>query len=370
MKILVVDDSASTLSILSHFIEKNDEFEVIGYTDPLELVAELDGLNFDIAVVDYVMPGLDGPQVMEKIRANPKFANVPILVLTANTDRETRLDSLSNGAIDFINKPVEPIEFGTRLKNIGQLRAAQRLLEDESRLLNSEVEARTRILLEREQDILDIVTKTAGFRSGDTGRHPVRVGKYSAAIAEQLGLANAFCQNIAIAAQMHDIGKVALSDEMLNANLRPAASDAASDAASHAASDPAQLEVHTSAGHEILADSKNPILIMAASIAQSHHEKWDGSGYPSGRQKNEVPVEARIVAVADCFDNLATGRLGEDTWSVEDVAAHLNAQSGTAFDPEVLAAFNRALPKLREILVRYGDVIGNVAAKQDSGAAA
>ena len=140
MKVLVVDDSASTLTIISHFIEKDEGFEVVGYTDPLKLVAELDSLDFDIAVVDYVMPELDGPQLMQKIQANPKFKNVPILVLTANSDRETRLNALSNGAIDFISKPVEPIEFAIRLRNIGQLRAAQLQLEKQSQLPNAGVE--------------------------------------------------------------------------------------------------------------------------------------------------------------------------------------------------------------------------------------
>lgn len=343
MKILVVDDSASTLSILSHFIEKNDEFEVIGYTDPLELVAELDQLNFDIAVIDYVMPGLDGPQVMEKIRANPKFANVPMLVLTANTDRETRLNSLSNGAIDFINKPVEPIEFGTRLKNIGQLRAAQLLLEDETRLLNSQVEARTRILLEREQDILDIVTKTAGFRAGNAGRRPLRVGKLSEAIAGQLGLANAFCQNIAVAAQLHDIGMAGLSDAAFNPESGASFTDGK------------LLEKHTSIGHAILSESKNPILIMAANIAHFHHEKWDGTGFPEGRRKNETPIEARIVAVADSFDSLATGVGREALAPIEEVCQYMADQAEVSFDPEVVDAACKALPKIKQILARYAD---------------
>lgn len=335
MKILVVDDSASTLSILSHFIEKNDAFQVLGYTDPLQVVAELDQLNFDIAVVDYMMPGLDGPELMDEIRAKPKFAHVPILVLTANTDRETRLDSLAHGAIDFINKPVEPIEFNARLKNIAQLRAAQVLLEDETRLLNSEVEARTRILLDREQDILDVVTKTAGYRHGETGRHPLRVGKYSAALAEQLGLANAFCQNIAVAAQLHDIGKVGVDDDAMNTA--------------------SQQEEHTSIGHDILADARNPILIMAASIARSHHEAWDGSGYPAGASGNEIPIEARIVAVADCFDTLAMGSDAFPALPVEAVAQKLMDQSATAFDPDVIEAMSSALPKLKQIWMRYQD---------------
>ena len=137
MKVLVVDDSASTLTIISHFISKNEDFEVVGYTDPVKLVSELGQLEFDIAVIDYSMPGLDGPQVMQKIRTYPKFKNVPLLVLTANADRETRLTALSNGAIDFVNKPVEPIEFGLRLKNIGQLRAAQLVLENQAQLLSA-----------------------------------------------------------------------------------------------------------------------------------------------------------------------------------------------------------------------------------------
>lgn len=343
MRVLVVDDSASTLTIISHFIEKIDGFQVVGHTDPVELVDQLDQMEFDIALVDYVMPGLDGPQVMRKIRAHRKFQNVPILVMTANTDRETRLKSLSNGAIDFINKPVEPIEFTTRMKNIGQLRAAQLMLEDKARLLNCEVERQTRKLLEREQDIVDIVTKTAGFRDNDIGRHSLRVGKYSAVIAEQLGLDTVFCKDIGVAAQLHDIGKVAISDAVLKKSTKFTPADVE------------EMKNHTRVGHEILAGSKSPVLVMAATIAQFHHEKWDGSGYPSGRAHKDIPIEARIAAVADCFDALATARRYKEPWPVEEIAAYLDEQAGCAFDPDVVQAFAQAMPKVRQIMATYSD---------------
>ncbi len=337
MRILLIEDNQTNLIFLRRLVERIGGMAV-AYGSPVEALSDMPGLDYDIAVIDYRMPVLNGIELLKEMARFEKYRNKPAVFVSADADTATRMAALEAGAIDFLTKPVSPLEFQARLRNLMALVDAQNKLADQAGWLRSEVDKAVTQLREREVEIIERLTTAASYKCAETARHTIRVGAYSEAIARAFGLSPEQCYDIRLASPMHDIGKVAIADAILNKNGK--------------LSDEEFTEVkrHTLIGYDILADSKSELLQLAAEIALTHHERWDGRGYPHGTAGAAIPLSGRIVALADNFDALTTVRPYKEAWSVERAVAHIIAQSGTQFDPDCVKAFESVVPECLAIM--------------------
>ncbi|MEW6640382.1 MAG: HD domain-containing phosphohydrolase [Pseudomonadota bacterium] len=324
---LLVDDSPSMLDLLKRVVESDGSVHAHAYLDPLKALEIARTTDFDIVLVDYQMPELDGISFIRELRSYPRFVDVPVVMITSVEDESVRLQALEAGATDFLPKRPQATELNVRLRNLIKLGAAVRKLNNQAEMLVSEVAAATRKLQEREEEIILRLALAVEYRDNDTGEHTLRVARYSRLIAEELGLAARFCREIYLAAPLHDVGKVAIPDHIL---LKPGRLDAA---------EMATIRTHADIGSQILADSHCELIQLAAVIARGHHERWDGSGYPDGLRGREIPIAARIVAVADVFDALTMQRPYKKAMPLEEARAYMAARKGTEFDPLCIEAF-------------------------------
>lgn len=323
--------------------------EVAAIPDPRDALALVCGQGLDVLLVDIANLGTDGLNLLRQIRAEPAFAEFPVIVLTATGDGQRRTEALELGATDFLSTPVDPIELTVRLRNALSLRRCRDRVSAQARELERHVRERTEELAASRLEVIHCLARAAEFRDNETGMHVVRVGHYAAIIAQQLGLHKAAAERIAHAAPLHDLGKIGIPDAIL---LKPGKLD------------PDEFEVmkrHCEFGFWIVEEtslgrrraslsealrgpgragaSRSPLLRTAGIIALTHHEKWDGSGYPLGLAGDEIPLEGRITAVADVFDALSSKRPYKRAFPIETCLAMLQQGRGTHFDPQVLDAF-------------------------------
>jgi putative two-component system response regulator len=338
MRILLVDDNKTNLSLLTKLVEKLDGCTPIAFDRPEDVLAAMPALEFDIGIIDFQMPVYDGVELLNEMTRFDKYREKPIVFVTADTDTATRMAALNAGAIDFLTKPVNPLEFQARLRNLAALVDARNKLADKAEWLKTEVKKALAELREREEEIIERLTIAASYKDAETASHIRRVGAYSGAIARALNLSDVYCSDIALASPMHDVGKVAIPDAIL---LK---------AGKLTEQEFAEMQQHTTVGCEILRASKSSLLQLAAEIAGSHHERWDGQGYPARLSGNQIPLSGRIVALADVFDALTTERPYKEAWSVEKAIAHIVEKSGSQFDPRCVEAFRSALPTILQTM--------------------
>ncbi|RST87195.1 response regulator [Aquibium carbonis] len=343
LKVLVVEDNRSNLMLMEMLVRQVANCSPVPYTDPSTLLADLADIHFDIALVDYQMPGMNGIDLIAAIRRDKRFAEKPIVMITADDDANLRLRAIKAGAVEFLNKPVEPIEFKARLTNLARLCEVQLKLANQAEWLRSEVDAATLELRRREEEIINRLTLAAGYKDQETSAHTLRMARYSAMIARELGLSNEYCADLQLAAPMHDIGKVGIRDDVL---LKQGPLTEA---------ERSHIDTHTMIGAAILAGSACDLLQLAGTIAVSHHEHWDGSGYPKGLAGEDIPLVGRIAAVADVFDALTSERPYKPAWSVDRAFAHLREQAGRQFDPECVAAFERCRDRVGALMREFPD---------------
>jgi putative two-component system response regulator len=293
---LLVDDSRSVLNFLKRHIEAGGLVEATTFLDPVEALACARERVFDLVLVDYEMPHMDGISFIRTFRTLPGCADTPIAMVTSRQTDDVKMEALQAGATDFLPKAPQSVEMTVRLRNLIQLGAAVRKLNDRAAHLASDVAAATRKLGEREEEIILRLALAVEYRDNDTGEHTLRVARYSRVIAEQLGLPPRLCRDIYLAAPLHDVGKVAIPDNIL---LKPGRLTD---------EEMAVIRTHAAIGEKILADSSCELIQLGAQIAAGHHERWDGAGYPNRLKADEIPVAARVVAVADVFDALTTRR--------------------------------------------------------------
>jgi putative two-component system response regulator len=322
---------------LKKLISKIDGCEAVPFDDPAAALAQMPKLDFDIAVVDYQMPGYNGVEFLREISFFEKYREKPYVMVTADTDLATRMACLDAGSIDFLTKPVIPLEFQARLRNLVALVDARNKLADKAEWLRLGIEKATEEIRSREEEIINRLSLAASYKDSDTALHTQRVANYSAVIAEAMGLPLEICSDIRLASPMHDIGKVGIRDAILLKRGKLTEQEYA------------EMQAHTTIGSDILNRSKSSLLRLAAEIAGSHHERWDGQGYPRRLSGESIPVAGRIVAVADNFDALTTSRPYKDAWTVEQAVDYICNKAGTQFEPSCVAAFVLALPKIKEI---------------------
>jgi len=338
--ILAVDDNVTNLALLEALLAKLPGVDCVAIDDPALALAWCEENRADLILLDYMMPVIDGLEFMRRLNAI-SHEPAPVIMITADLDREVRYSALDLGARDFLNKPIDRAELTARIKNQMALIDAQRKLADRAAWLADEVAKATADIRQREKEAILRLSRAAEYRDPETGAHLLRMSNYSRLIATQMGLPVAEQALIYEASPMHDIGKVGIPDAIL---LKPGRLDED------------EFEVmkrHANIGHEILRDSPAPLLQAAAAIALSHHEKFDGTGYPHGLSGESIPLHGRIVAVADVFDALTSERPYKRPWPIDKARGFLEEQAGGHFDPACVRAFLSVWDEVLAIHARY-----------------
>lgn len=344
MRVQVVDDNKTNLHLFRSILQSlSRELEVECFLDPIEALAACATGLPDLIIVDFMMPGMDGHQYIAEVRKLPDAKDTPIVMITAANERSVRHRALELGATDFVTKPVDVIEVKARLSNLLDLRRGTLQLRDRNRWLAEEVAKATSEVAEREHELIIRLSKAAEFRDPETGAHITRMANYSLIIAEGLGLPPEECRLILLAAPMHDVGKLGIPDGIL---LKPGRLDA---------DEFAIMQTHSTIGHTILRDSPSTLIALGALIALTHHEKYDGTGYPARLAGEAIPLVGRIVAVADVFDALTSERPYKAAWPVDKARAFLEENRGSHFDPACIDAFLQAWDRVLEIRERFVD---------------
>jgi putative two-component system response regulator len=328
LPILAVDDERSNLLLLERVLEREGYTRVTAATDPVAALELFEELEPELVLLDLHMPGMDGFEVMRRLGGDDG-PGVPVLVLTADATDDTKRRALRAGARDFLTKPIDQVELCIRVRNLLQVQYLQGRLAQQNANLEAEVAERTSDLEHARLEILERLAVAAEFRDDDTQQHAWRIGRTCALLGERLGIPKHETELLRRAALLHDIGKIGISDLIL---LKPGRLT------------DEEFEIvkrHTTIGAQILADSTSPLLRLAREIALTHHERWDGRGYPQGRSGEETPLAGRIVAVADVFDALTHERPYKQAWPLEDAVTEVLAQAGRQFDPRVVDAFAR-----------------------------
>jgi len=337
-RLLLIDDEPANVGFLRHVLETEGYGELITMTDSTEAVARFREFDPDLVVLDLMMPHLDGFGVLEHIRGLLQpGAYLPVLVTTGDHTPETRRRALSAGAKDFLTKPLSPAEVRLRVRNLLETRYLHEQLREQNSLLEFRVDERTRELEEARLEILYRLARAAEYRDDQTGQHTLRVGRLAGRLAQVLGLSEESHELIRRAAPLHDIGKIGIPDSIL---LKPDRLR------------PDELELmrtHTVIGANILSGSRYPLLRLAEEIALTHHEHWNGRGYPHGLAGEAIPMAGRIVAVADVFDSLTHARPYKHAWTAREALIEIEAQAGEQFDPRVVEALLRVAPEAQLI---------------------
>ncbi|KAA5545542.1 response regulator [Roseiconus nitratireducens] len=365
VRILMIDDEELNLEVIRELLclEGYQNFQLS--TDPVQALQQLEEEVYDLILLDIQMPVMNGLEVLRSIRSNPRLSTLPIIILTANSDDDTKLAALDLGATDFLRKPVHRGELAARIRNVLTVKAHQDYLEDHSSMLEQAVRQRTRQLEETRLEVIHCLARAAEFRDDDTGNHVRRVGRYARLIGQQLGLETEYLDTLELAAQLHDIGKIGIPDDIL---LKPGRltdeqfefmqrhSAFGKKIVTPMSSHESQLvRGHVQIGGKILGSVQSPFLQMACRIALTHHEKWDGSGYPLGLAGTDIPLEGRITAVADVFDALSCKRPYKPAFPLEKCFSILRDGRGSHFDPDCIDAFFDITDRIIETQIEFAD---------------
>ncbi len=327
-RILIVDDEQGNVDVLSRMLKAAGYQTVVGTTDSTRTVPLLHEFKPDLILLDLTMPEMDGFAVLDQLAPLiPRDMYLPILILTGDIRFEARQRALSDGAKDFLLKPFDMTEVLLRIKNLLETRFLYLLLQEQNQTLESRVAARTRELEEARVEVLQRLSDAAEYRDDDTGQHTKRVAAIAVAIGRKIGLPGDTLDLLRWSSPLHDVGKIGIPDGVL---LKPGRLT------------DGEMEVmksHTTIGARILMGGRSPLVQMAESIALNHHERWDGTGYPRQLAGEAIPLEARLVAVADVFDALTHARPYRAAWTVEATRAEILAGAGKHFDPEIANIF-------------------------------
>lgn len=320
-KVLLVDDEPNNLKVLQQILK--DHFQLIFAINGEKALAAAREHHPDLILLDVMMPGMDGFQVCERLKANPATASIPVIFVTAMSELENEAHGFDVGAVDYILKPVSGPIVLRRVKNHLSLIKVDQL----DKLARAAIE---------------MLGAAGHYNDPYTGDHIWRMAAYSAAIARAAGWKPAQVEMMELAAPTHDTGKIGIPHGILKAPRK--LSDEEWEI----------MKTHSQIGYDILCKSDNPVFIMAAEIALHHHEKWDGSGYPQGLAGEDIPEAARIVAIADVFDALTSKRPYKEPWSIETTLATMQSHAGSHLDPRLTAIFLDIMPEILRLKAAWG----------------
>ena len=344
-RIFIVDDEPANLKLLDKMLGSQGYNQLVLIQDPREVLERYREQRPELILLDINMPHLDGFAVMEQLKALADPLLPPIVVLTAQHGRETMLKALATGARDFVGKPFDRVELLMRVRNLLDAQLAHSLVHDQKAALEDMVRARTEALNQTRLQVVHRLGRAAEYRDNETGLHIVRMSQFSAVLARSLGWSETDCELMLHASPMHDVGKIGIPDAIL---LKPGKFE------------PHEWEImktHAAIGAEILDNGDSALLRLAREIALSHHEKWEGSGYPHGLAGEAIPQAGRIVAVADVFDALTSARPYKKPWPVEEAEGFIADNAGSHFDPEVAEHFRKCLAEILSIRERHAEPV-------------
>lgn len=348
-RVLVVDDDERNLRLVEAMLLPQG-YEVLLAKDGEEALAKVKEFPPDVILLDIMMPKMDGFEVARRLKENEETGIVPIVMVTALREVEDRVRALEAGADDFLTKPVDQIELRARVSSLLKVKAYNDYMRNYQKDLEAEVTKRTRQLQEALEKIksasLDTIfrlSRAAEYRDEETGTHIQRISYYAATIARKMGMDEDMVMNILYASPMHDVGKIGIPDHIL---LKPAKLDP---------DEWAIMKQHTLIGAKILENSEAEFMKLAETIALTHHEKWDGTGYPKGLKGKDIPIGGRITAIADVFDALTSKRPYKEAFPVDKSLQIIKESGGSHFDPEVTDAFFAVQEEIIKIKQTFKD---------------
>lgn len=324
--ILVVDDQSTSRTILSHVIKSiNRNIQIVEKDDPEKALEWAAQNTADLVFVDYVMPEMNGVDFTSLLKVLPNYANVPVIMITIKKDAETRYAALDAGVADFLSKPVDVYECTARSRNLLTMRQQQLKLQNRGDFLESKVKHAIAEISAREKETLMRLARAGEYKDSETAMHLQRMSLYSKAIAEAIGFSEEHAEIIELAAPLHDIGKIGIPDSIL-LKKGPLNEE-----------EKTIMRKHPIIGYEILQNSPSKYLQTGGEIALAHHERFDGLGYPYQLKADQIPLSARIVAIADVLDALTTKRPYKTAWTMDKAFEYLEAESGKHFDPDLIS---------------------------------
>ena len=344
VKLLLVDDNAFNLEVIHGTLESAGYEKLTSVSNPLKLSSILDESSFDLILLDINMPIMDGFGVLSLIQQMyAEHERPPVIMLTAQDDTQNRIKAFDAGASDYITKPFNRKELLKRVSlHIDNWVMKQKLLA-EKQTLEEKVRERTQAMQEAQFEIVYRLGRASEYRDNETGNHVRRVSMVAEAIARAAGYDDDFCRLIQAASPMHDVGKIGISDLIM---LKPGG---------FTDEEFSIMQSHVTIGGEILANSKSEVLQLAHEITLTHHEKYNGKGYPEGLVGEEIPVSGRIVAIADVFDALTSERPYKKAWPIDKAVALIVREKGEHFDPVLVDAFVSVIPEVEKINKQYQD---------------
>ena len=340
-RLLLVDDDRLILILLERTLREAGYQQLVTTQDPREVLDLQQETPFDLILLDLDMPYMTGYQVMQQLAALRETP--PVLVLTAHQDQESRRKALRSGAKDYVTKPFDSVELLARVRNLVESRLLYNRLRRQKAYLEERVQERTRELWETRLQVVRRLGLAAEYRDNDTGMHILRMSRMSALLGQAIGLDGEQVDLLLNASPMHDIGKIGIPDAIL---LKPG---------KLTATEWEIMKTHTLIGANLLAGDQSNLMKMACQIALTHHERWDGSGYPQGLAGKNIPLAGRIVAVADVFDALISRRPYKKPWPLEEALAFIQREAGKHFDPLLAERFQTLRPQITEILQQFQD---------------
>lgn len=320
--LLVVDDESTNLQLMRRVL--GDDYRLLFAKDGERAIEVAKEEIPDLILLDVMMPGMTGHDTCRHLKADPVTAVIPVIFVTALTDPVDEVVGFEAGAVDYIMKPISAPILHARVRN-------------QLSLVHLDELRRSRL------ELVQRLGRAAEYKDTETGYHVVRMSHYAAELGGALGKSEEWVDNLLAAAPMHDVGKIGIPDNILTKPGKLTEEEWS------------VMQNHPAIGAEIIGLHDDPMLKMAHSAALTHHEKWDGSGYPAGLSGEEIPLEGRLVAVADVFDALTSARPYKRPWTNEEAADFIKSEAGRHFDPEVVKAFLESLPDLLAIQSRYKD---------------
>ncbi len=360
-RIFIVDDTPEDLSILSELLSEFRRNFALSGSDALKQLSAAKVLP-DLILLDIVMPGMDGFEVCRRLKASVRTREIPVVFITAMGDAVSETTGLGLGAVDYISKPYNSAAVKARVKTHLALKNAREALQLQNLSLEEQVAARTdqlaQALIQVQKGSLETIlrlSRAAEFKDECTGEHVIRMSRYSAVIARRMSFAEKEVEKLLHAAPMHDVGKIGIPDSVL---LKPGKLDA---------KEWECMKSHTLIGAKIMSGSNSEIIRLAESVALTHHEKWDGSGYPHSLSGEQIPIFGRIVAIADVFDALTSQRPYKKAFSVQEATEIIEQGRNAHFDSNVVDAFLVSKPELLEIKTTFKDGNPGEYAKHGNG---